>query len=183
MSDIGHNSGDALNQKHQGQLKAIFESIEAVDSQIDDLRADRAELLADAKVKGFNRTIIAAVIRLRRKDAAKRQEEQDLIDQYLAAIEPLPLFEHASSEPVAAEMSEAEAEAFETYQKIKAAVIASGDASIVAITALVGKNSAAKPILKMLEADGVVSAPDSRNRRTVLIPSNLADYVATPPNL
>lgn len=173
MSDIGHNSGDALNQSAQSALKAIFERIENVDQELADLRESRAEILADAKAQGFNKSIIAAVIRLRRKDAAKRREEQDLIDQYFAAIEPLPLFEHANAEPAAPEMTEAESEALETYQRIKAAVIASGDASIVAITALVGKNSAARPILKMLEADGVVSAPDSRNRRTVLIPSNL----------
>lgn len=176
MSEHGHNSGDVLTRKHQSELKGIFERLENIDAQIRDRRDDRSEILRNAKERGFDRKIIAAVIRLRRQDADKRQKEQDLIDQYIAAIEPLPLFESATPEPAAPEISETEAKALETYQKIKAAVIRTGNASISAIQKLADSNSAVKPILKMLELDGVISAPDTRNRRKVLIPSNPADY-------
>ena len=165
MTEIGHNSGDVLNQTAQSALKAIFERLENVDREIAELREGRAEILADAKAQGFNKSIIGHVIRLRRQDAAKRQEEQDLIDQYLAAIEPLPLFERATeAEPV----SVPDGLSASYFDDARGYVIAEQKASASMIQRKFGISfNRAAAIIEQLERGGVISPADARGRRTV----------------
>ena len=48
--------------------------------------ADLKEVFAEAKGNGFDVKILRKVIRLRKQDTAKRQEEEALLDLYLSAI-------------------------------------------------------------------------------------------------
>jgi uncharacterized protein (UPF0335 family) len=48
--------------------------------------ADLKEVFAEAKGNGFDVKILRKVIRLRKQDKAKRQEEEALLDLYLSAI-------------------------------------------------------------------------------------------------
>jgi len=48
--------------------------------------ADLKEVYLEAKGNGFDAKILRKVIRLRKMDKAKRQEEDALLDLYLAAI-------------------------------------------------------------------------------------------------
>jgi len=48
--------------------------------------ADLKEVYAEAKGNGFDVKIIRKVVRIRKMDRAKRQEEDALIDLYLSAI-------------------------------------------------------------------------------------------------
>ena len=47
---------------------------------------DIKEIYAEAKGNGFDVKIIRKVVRLRKTDRAKRQEEEALIDLYMSAI-------------------------------------------------------------------------------------------------
>ena len=47
---------------------------------------DLKEVYAEAKGEGFDTKIIRKVIRLRKADTAKRQEEEALIELYITAI-------------------------------------------------------------------------------------------------
>jgi uncharacterized protein (UPF0335 family) len=47
---------------------------------------DLKEVFAEAKGEGFDVKILRKVIRLRKQDKVKRQEEEALIDLYLSAI-------------------------------------------------------------------------------------------------
>jgi uncharacterized protein (UPF0335 family) len=48
--------------------------------------ADLKEVYAEAKGNGFDVKILRKVVRLRKQDKAKRDEEEALVDLYLSAI-------------------------------------------------------------------------------------------------
>lgn len=84
---LGHNSGiDVLNSTAQGKLKSMVERIERLEEDKAAVANDLKEVYAEAKGEGFDTKILRQVIRLRKKDSAKRQEEEALIDLYVAAI-------------------------------------------------------------------------------------------------
>ena len=77
---------DTLNTTAQGKLKSIIERIERLEEDKAAIMADMKEIFAEAKGEGFDTKIMRKVIRLRKTDKAKRQEEEALIDLYLSAI-------------------------------------------------------------------------------------------------
>lgn len=91
MSGPGHNSGDAssinvLNGTAQTQLRAIVERWERLNEDRDAVLGDIKELAAESKGNGFDVKVIRKVVRLRKQDRAKRQEEEAILDLYLSAI-------------------------------------------------------------------------------------------------
>lgn len=88
---MGHNSGhdntvEVLNSTAQGQLRSIIERVERLEEDKAAVAADIKEVYAEAKGNGFDAGIIRKVIAIRKKDRAKLQEEEALIDLYLSAI-------------------------------------------------------------------------------------------------
>ncbi len=77
---------DVLNATAQGQLKSIIERIERLEVEKGEIAEQIKEVKAEAKGNGFDVKIIAKVIRLRKQDRAKRQEEEAILDLYLSAI-------------------------------------------------------------------------------------------------
>ena len=77
---------DILNSTAQTQLKTIIERIERLEEDKAAVMADLKEVFLEAKGNGFDVKILRKVIRLRKQDTAKRQEEEALIDLYLSAI-------------------------------------------------------------------------------------------------
>lgn len=80
------SSIDTLNATAQTQLKTIIERIERLEEDKAAVAADLKEVYAEAKGNGFDTKILRKVIRLRKQDKAKVQEEEALIDLYLSAI-------------------------------------------------------------------------------------------------
>jgi uncharacterized protein (UPF0335 family) len=80
------SSVDVLNSAAQSQLKAIIERIERLEEDKAAVSADLKEVYAEAKGNGFDVKILRKVVRLRKQDKAKRQEEEALVDLYLSAI-------------------------------------------------------------------------------------------------
>ena len=68
------------------QLKSFIDRIERLEEERTALSADIREVYAEAKGNGFDVKIIRKVVRIRKMDRAKRQEEDALIDLYLSAI-------------------------------------------------------------------------------------------------
>ena len=68
------------------QLKAFVERIERLEEEKRALAEDIKEVFAEAKGEGFDTKILRKVIRLRKQDTAKRQEEEALVDLYISAI-------------------------------------------------------------------------------------------------
>jgi uncharacterized protein (UPF0335 family) len=86
MADDASAHSDVLNATAQGQLKSIIERIERLEQEKAEVNEQIKEVKAEAKGNGFDVKIIAKVIRLRKQDRAKRQEEEAILDLYLSAI-------------------------------------------------------------------------------------------------
>ena len=80
------SSIDVLNSAAQSQLKSVIERIERLEEDKAAVSADLKEVYLEAKGNGFDVKVLRKVVRLRKQDKAKRQEEEALIDLYLSAI-------------------------------------------------------------------------------------------------
>ncbi len=85
MSDAAV-ANDVLTGHAQSQLKTIIERIERLEEDKSNVAADLKEVYAEAKGNGFDTKILRKVIRYRKQDRAKVQEEEALLDLYLSAI-------------------------------------------------------------------------------------------------
>lgn len=79
-------SPDVLTQAAQGRLRSIIERIERLEEEKAAAVNDIGEVFAEAKGEGYDVKILRKVIRLRRQDKAKRQEEDAILDLYLSAL-------------------------------------------------------------------------------------------------
>lgn len=86
MADDATPHADVLGQTAQTQLKSIIDRIERLDVEKSEIMEQIKEVLAEAKGNGFDPKIIKKVVALRKKDRAKRQEEDAIMDLYLSAI-------------------------------------------------------------------------------------------------
>ncbi len=85
MSDTDAAS-DVLTGHAQGQLKAIIDRIERLEADKAAIGEDLKEVFAEAKGNGFDTKILRKVVRWRKQDKAKRQEEEAILDLYLSAL-------------------------------------------------------------------------------------------------
>jgi uncharacterized protein (UPF0335 family) len=69
-----------------GQLKSIVERIERLEEEKKAIAGDIKEVYAEAKANGFDTKILRKVISLRKKEASEREEEQSMLDVYMAAL-------------------------------------------------------------------------------------------------
>jgi uncharacterized protein (UPF0335 family) len=68
------------------QLQQIISRIEKLEDEKSTIGLDIKEVYAEAKSMGFDPKIIRKVVSIRAKDAAKRAEEEALLDSYMAAL-------------------------------------------------------------------------------------------------
>jgi uncharacterized protein (UPF0335 family) len=85
MADDSSNL-ETLGATAQGKLKSFVERIERLEADKAQVMGDLKEVYAEAKGEGFDTKILRKVVRLRKSDAAKRSEEEALIELYLSAI-------------------------------------------------------------------------------------------------
>lgn len=69
-----------------GQLRAFIERVERLEEEKQTIADDIKEVFAEAKGTGFDTKAMRAIIRLRKKDQAERQEEEAILDLYKAAL-------------------------------------------------------------------------------------------------
>ena len=77
---------DVLNQDAQGRLRAIVERIERLEQEKTEVMEQIKEVFAEAKGEGYDVKTLRKVLRIRKQDRAKRQEEEAILDLYLSAI-------------------------------------------------------------------------------------------------
>ncbi len=78
--DLGHNTIAG------GQLRALIERIERLEEEQKAINDDKRDVYAEAKGSGFDVKVMKRIIQLRRKDQAERQEEEAVLDLYMAAL-------------------------------------------------------------------------------------------------
>ena len=69
-----------------GQLRALIERIEHPEEEKKTIADDIKDVYAEAKGTGFDTKAIRTIVRLRKKDASERQEEETILDLYKAAL-------------------------------------------------------------------------------------------------
>lgn len=72
------------------QLKSFVERIERLEEEKKALTDDIKDVYGEAKANGFDTAILRRVVSLRKQDADERQEQETILDLYLAALGMLP---------------------------------------------------------------------------------------------
>lgn len=71
-------------------LESLVRRIENLEEKKKEISDDLRLVYAEAKANGFDTKILRAVIRLRKKAAAEREQEQSMLDVYMAALGMVP---------------------------------------------------------------------------------------------
>lgn len=79
-------SSDVLTTAAQGRLTSIIERLERLEEDKQAVMLDMKEVFAEAKGEGYDVKVLRKVLRLRKQDRAKRQEEEAILDLYLSAL-------------------------------------------------------------------------------------------------
>lgn len=82
QDNTANDSGGVSGQR----LKAFIERIERLETEKAALGDDIKDIYAEAKGVGFDAKTMRKVIRLRKMDAEKRREEDELLELYKSAI-------------------------------------------------------------------------------------------------
>lgn len=82
MAGIGHNSGAV----DAGRIKSLVSRIEKLEEERANIGSDIREIYSEAKSAGYDVKILRRVVRLRKMDKADRDEEQELLDLYMAVF-------------------------------------------------------------------------------------------------
>lgn len=179
-------SDDVLNATAQGQLKSIIERLERLEVEKGEIAEQIKEVKAEARGNGFDVKILGKVVRIRKQDRAKRQEEEAILDLYLSAVGEAPAFERddggirsititaggrsvtTTPEVMAKALNELK-DQHELYDQAVALVRESGKASTSYIQRRlqVGYNRAAE-LMERMERAGVVGAADHAGKREIL---------------
>lgn len=77
---------ETIGDNAQGQLKALVDRIERMENEKAEVMEQIKEIYAEAKGGGFDTKVLKKVIRIRKQDKAKRQEEEAILDLYLSAV-------------------------------------------------------------------------------------------------
>lgn len=78
MPDVGGIAGDRLRQ--------FIERIERLEEEKAAIAGDIKEVYAEAKGAGFDTKIMRQLVRLRKMDANDRQEQEQVLELYKAAV-------------------------------------------------------------------------------------------------
>ena len=103
---IGHNS--SIAPESRDQLRSIVDRIEGVEAQKKALSDDIKDLYSEARGAGYDVAAIRVIVARRKKDAAKLQELEDIVDVYMNALGMLsdtPLGQSAIQRATAAHAS------------------------------------------------------------------------------
>lgn len=80
MSTIGKNTPVSA------ELQSFVDRVESLNAQIKGLQDDKTAVLAEAKAKGFSKTRIGEVVKIRKMKPQDRQEAEAELDIYLHAL-------------------------------------------------------------------------------------------------
>lgn len=77
---------DSAQTVAASQLRSIIERIERLEEEKKTISDDIKDVYAEAKGTGFDTKALRTIVRLRKKDANERQEEEAILDLYKAAL-------------------------------------------------------------------------------------------------
>jgi len=90
MAEIGHNSGEEETQYVGGiagkRLKAFLDRIERLEEERKGISDDIKDIYSEAKGVGFDVPTMKKVLKARKMETEKRNEQMELFDLYSAAV-------------------------------------------------------------------------------------------------
>ena len=72
------------------QLKSIIERVERLEEEKAEIAGHIKGVYAEAKANGYDTVILKKVVALRKLEAAEREEQQQLIETYMANLGMTP---------------------------------------------------------------------------------------------
>lgn len=69
------------------RLRSLIERIERLEEERNGISSDIRDIFAEAKAIGFDVKIMRKIIKLRKMDAADREEQEFLLDTYKKALD------------------------------------------------------------------------------------------------
>jgi len=92
--EIGHISRKArVGGIAVEQLRSVIERLERMEEEKAAIAADIRDIYSEAAGSGFDRKAIRAVLKLRKLDSAEREEQETVLETYLAALGMRPQLE------------------------------------------------------------------------------------------
>lgn len=85
MADDAIPHADVLNSTAQNLIRSVIERVERVEVEEAEQREFKKEIYGEAKSAGLDVKALKKVVRLRKQDRARRQEEEAILDLYLVA--------------------------------------------------------------------------------------------------
>lgn len=67
-------------------LRSIIERVERLEEEKAAIASDIKDVLGEAKGRGYDTKAIKTILRLRKKDANERMEEETILQTYMAAL-------------------------------------------------------------------------------------------------
>ena len=86
MADGSANIAAGVTTVAGERLKSFLDRVERLEEEKSTIAGDIKEVFAEAKGEGYDTKTMRKIIRLRKMDKAKRQEEEALLDLYLSAL-------------------------------------------------------------------------------------------------
>ena len=83
MTDIVNETAQTIAA---GQLRAFIERVERLEEEKSTITDDIKDVYAEMKGQGYDTKAIRTIVRLRKKDAAERQEQEAMLDLYMSAL-------------------------------------------------------------------------------------------------
>ncbi len=68
------------------ELRSIIERVERLEEEKAAIAGDIKDVLGEAKGRGYDTKAIKTILRLRKKDANERLEEESILQTYMAAL-------------------------------------------------------------------------------------------------
>lgn len=81
-----NTDSDTTETVAAGQLRAFIERIERLEEEKKTIADDIKDIKSEAKGSGFDIKALNTILKLRKKDAAERQEEEAILQLYLVAL-------------------------------------------------------------------------------------------------
>lgn len=86
----GHNRAGGVAAD---QLRSIIERVEKLEEEKAGIAADIRDIFAEAKGNGYHLPAIKTILKMRKKDAQEREEEESILETYMHSLGMLPLFD------------------------------------------------------------------------------------------
>lgn len=77
---------ETMDNSAADQLRSFIERIERLEEEKAAIASDIKDVYAEAKGTGFDTKAIRSLIRLRKKEPHEREEEEQLLELYRAAV-------------------------------------------------------------------------------------------------